>query len=169
MRAQAAIGAAAGASAFVGADLLAGSGTLTLARLALLGAALSAIAIYDLRERRIPNLLVFPAAISCGTLTLAAGSALPLVAGLVIVALLLATSLCWPRALGMGDVKLALLLVVALDGSALRALAVGLTLATLASLTTLARHGREGRRLSLPLARFLAAGALIAILPWASG
>jgi leader peptidase (prepilin peptidase)/N-methyltransferase len=170
MTARALGGAAVGAAAFAGAGLLGGSATLTLARLALLGAALGDLAIYDFRERRIPNRLVLPAAVGCGALALAAGgSALALAAGLGVVALLLATSLSWSRALGMGDVKLALLLVLGLDGGALRALAVGFSLATLACLTLLVRSGQAARRQSLPLAPFLAAGALISVLAWATG
>ena len=64
----------------------------------------------------------------------------------------------------MGDVKLALLLVLGLDGSALRALALGLALAALAGSCAVIRHGRTAWRASLPLAPFLAAGALVAVI-----
>jgi leader peptidase (prepilin peptidase) / N-methyltransferase len=80
------------------------------------------------------------------------------------VLLLLVVSLRWPAALGMGDVKLALLLVLGLDGSALRALALGLALAALAGCALVARHGRTALRASLPLAPFIAAGALVAVV-----
>jgi leader peptidase (prepilin peptidase)/N-methyltransferase len=162
-----AVGAAAGAAAFGTAGLLGGAGALTLARLSLLGATLAGVAIYDLDERRLPNRLVLPASALCGALALAAGTpALALLAGLALVGLLLGTSLLWPHALGMGDVKLTLLLVLGLDGNALRALAVGLALAALAGLTLLAHRGRTAWRASLPLAPFLAAGALVSVLSW---
>ncbi|MDE3069340.1 MAG: prepilin peptidase [Acidobacteriota bacterium] len=164
MRTAALIAAAAGAALFTAGGALAGSGPLTLARLALLGAALAAATLYDLVERRIPNRLVLPAAVGCAAITLAAGAGLALLAGIAVIAALLAISLARPRALGMGDVKLALLIVLGLDGDALRALAFGLVLAALAALALLARHGRGAWRASLPLAPFLAAGALLAVV-----
>jgi leader peptidase (prepilin peptidase) / N-methyltransferase len=158
------IAATAGSATFAGAGLLAGASPLTLARLALLGGALAAAAFYDLAQRRIPNRLVLPAAGACAALTLVAGAPLSLLAGLATVLLLVVVSLRWPAALGMGDVKLALLLVVGLDGSALRALALGLALAALAGCALVARHGRTALRASLPLAPFIAAGALVAVV-----
>lgn len=164
MSTRALIAAAAGAAALTVAGLLADSGPLTLARLALLGGALAAATLYDLTEWRIPNRLVLPAAAGCAALTLAAGAPLTLLAGVALVLVLLVVSLRWPRALGMGDVKLALLIVLGLDGDALHAFALGLILAALAGVVLLVRHGRAAWRASLPLAPFLAAGALLAVL-----
>jgi leader peptidase (prepilin peptidase) / N-methyltransferase len=156
--------ATAGCASFASAGLLASTSPLTLARLAVLGGALAAVSFYDLTQRRIPNRIVLPAAAVCAALTLAAGAPLSLLAGLATVLLLLVVSLRWPAALGMGDVKLALLLVLGLDGSALRALALGLALAALAGCALLARHGRTAFRASLPLAPFITAGALVAVV-----
>jgi leader peptidase (prepilin peptidase)/N-methyltransferase len=135
-----------------------------LARLVVLGSALAVAALYDLAQRRIPNRLVLPAAGVCAALTLAAGVPLALLAGLAVVVLLVAVSLRWPAAFGMGDAKLALLLVLGLDGSALRALAIGLALAALAGCALLVRRGRTAWRAALPLAPFIAAGALLAVI-----
>ena len=164
MTKRALIAATAGGATFASAGLLASTSPLTLARLAVLGGALAAAALYDLAQRRIPNRIVLPAAAACAALTLAAGAPLSLLAGLATVLLLLVVSLRWPAALGMGDVKLALLLVLGLDGSALRALALGLALAALAGCALVARHGRTALRASLPLAPFIAAGALVAVV-----
>jgi leader peptidase (prepilin peptidase)/N-methyltransferase len=164
MTTRALIVATAGGVTFASAGLLVSTSPLTLARLALLGAALAPAALYDLTQRRIPNRIVLPAAAACAALTLAAGAPLSLLAGLATVLLLLVVSLRWPAALGMGDVKLALLLVLGLDGSALRALALGLALAALAGCALVARHGRTALRASLPLAPFIAAGALVAVV-----
>jgi leader peptidase (prepilin peptidase)/N-methyltransferase len=136
---------------------------LVLTRLAIVGGALAACALYDLAQRRIPNQIVVPAAAACAFLTLAAGPPL-ILAGLATVLLLLVVSLCWPAALGMGDVKLALLLVLGLDGSALHALALGLAFAALAGLLRVIRGGKIAWRASLPLAPFLATGALIVVI-----
>jgi len=153
-----------GSTTFASAGLLASTSPLTLARLAVLGAALAAVSFYDLTQRRIPNRVVLPAAVACAALTLAAGAPPTLLAGLTTVLILLAVSLRWPAALGMGDVKLALLLVLGLDGSALRALALGLALAALAGCALVARQGRTAWRASLPLAPLIAAGALVAVV-----
>ena len=135
-----------------------------LTRLAIVGSALAACALHDFVQRRIPNRIVVPAAAACAALTLAAGQPLTLIAGLATVLLLLIVSLRWPAALGMGDVKLALLLVLGLDGNDLRALALGLAFAALAGLLRVIRDGGTAWRVSLPLAPFLAAGALIAVI-----
>jgi len=164
MTKRALIAATGGSVSFASAGLLAGASPLALARLAVLGGALAAAALYDLAQRRIPNRLVVPAAGACAALTLATGAPLSLLAGLATVLLLLVVSLRWPAALGMGDVKLALLLVLGLDGSALRALSLGLALAALAGCALVARHGRTALRASLPLAPFIAAGALVAVV-----
>lgn len=139
---------------------------LAVARLAILGAALGQLALYDLRERRIPNRIVLPATIICASLSLADGlhiSASLLVAtGLV--ALLFAVSLASPAVLGMGDVKLALLLLCALGGLASAALLFTLELYGLVALVLLVRRGRSVLNTALPLAPITAAGCLIALL-----
>jgi leader peptidase (prepilin peptidase)/N-methyltransferase len=161
---RALIAAAVGTATFVSAGLIASPGGLVRTRLAIVGGALAACALYDLVQRRIPNRIVLPAAAACAALTLVAGLPLTLIAGLTTVLLLLVVSLRWPAALGMGDVKLALLLVVGLDGSALRALALGLAFAALAGLLRVIRDGRTAWRTSMPLAPFLAVGALMAVI-----
>jgi leader peptidase (prepilin peptidase) / N-methyltransferase len=117
------IAAASGAASFVLCAGLLHLSPLTLARLTLLGAALGAVVESDLGERRIPNWIVVPAAAACAAAWAASGIALfALVEGFVLVGALLALSLARPEALGMGDVKLALLLVLGLDGRAMVAL-----------------------------------------------
>ena len=81
-----------------------------------------------------------------------------------LVGALLALSLIRPEALGMGDVKLALLLVLGLDGRAVVALLVALALAAGFGLLMLVRFGRSAASRKLPLAPFFAAGALIALI-----
>lgn len=164
MTRRALIAASAGAATFASVVVLAHAGPLALARLAVLGAALVSAAYFDLAQRRIPNRIVLPAAAACAALTLAAGAPLSLLAGLAAILALLIVSLRWPAALGMGDVKLALLLVLGLDGDALRALALGLLLAALAGLALLIRHGGAAWRTSLPMAPFLVVGALLAVV-----
>jgi len=164
MTTRALIAATIGGATFASVGVLAHAGPIALGRLAVLGAALLSAALFDLAQRRIPNRIVLPAAATCAALTLAAGAPLSLIADLATILILLIVSLRWPAALGMGDVKLALLLVLGLDGDALRALALGLLLAAVAGLALLTRHGRAAWRTSLPLAPFLVVGALLAVI-----
>jgi leader peptidase (prepilin peptidase) / N-methyltransferase len=159
------IAAAAGAASFALCAGLLRQPPLALVRITLLGAALGAVVDSDFFERRIPNRIVVPAAFACAAAWAASGIALfALAEGLVLVLALLALSLVRPEALGMGDVKLALLLVLGLDGRALVALLVALSLAAAFGLLLFLRFGRSAASRRLPLAPFFAAGALIALI-----
>ncbi len=136
-----------------------------IARLATLGAALGALAWIDLLEHRIPNPIVAPATAICATLLLIDGVDVPrLLGGLVLLGSLLALSLAWPASIGMGDVKLALLVVAGLGGLAAQALVLGLVLAAAFGAILVVRHGRSAGARSLPLAPFIATGAAAVML-----
>lgn len=77
---------------------------------------------------------------------------------------MLGLSLVRPASFGMGDVKLALLLVLGLGGLAPRALLLGLVLAAAFGAVLILRHGRSATRRSLPLAPFLSSGAAVVLL-----
>jgi leader peptidase (prepilin peptidase)/N-methyltransferase len=144
----------------------AGTDPIGVLPLGVCGAALGATASIDLAEHRVPNRIVLPAAAACAALSAVGGvSVAALLGGVAIVGVLLLIALAWPAALGMGDVKLALLIVLSLDGDALRALTAGLLLAAVAGVVLIARHGRAAGRRALPLAPFLAVGSLLALLP----
>lgn len=157
------LAAAVGAALFTGIAFAEGSSALELARLAACGAAIGAVALVDLREHRIPNRIVLPAAAVCGLLAGPAtlGESVPalaLVGGLFVLALL------QPAALGMGDVKEALLIALALGSFAAPALLLGVGLAAIGGVALTIRHGRAALGAALPLAPFLAAGAAIALV-----
>jgi leader peptidase (prepilin peptidase)/N-methyltransferase len=151
--------------AFSAVGVRTGGDGMELARLVTLGAALGAVVVTDLTEHRIPNRIVVPAAVACAGL-LAAQAVRPqqLLGGLAVVALMLAVSLVWPDSLGMGDVKLALLLVFGLGGLATQALVLGLVLTAAFGAVLVLRHGRVAARRSLPLAPFLSGGAALVVL-----
>jgi leader peptidase (prepilin peptidase)/N-methyltransferase len=154
-----------GSASLVFVAVTAGVAAVALARLAVLGAALGAVVDSDLAERRIPNRITMPATAVCAAASAVAGIApFALIEGLVLVAVLLALDLVQPESIGMGDVKLALLLVVGLDGRGWLALLVALALAAGFGILVLLRHGRAGARRQLPLAPFFAAGAVIVLL-----
>lgn len=77
---------------------------------------------------------------------------------------MLGVSLRWPASFGMGDVKLALLLVLGLAGLAAQALVLGLLLAAAFGALLIVRQGRAATRRALPLAPFLSGGAVLAVL-----
>lgn len=155
--------AAVGAALFTGIALAEGSSALELVRLAVCGAAVGAVALVDLRERRIPNRIVLPAAAVCALLAGPAtlGKSVP---ALALVGGLLVLALVQPAALGMGDVKEALLIALALGSFAAPALLLGLALAAAAGIALTIRSGRAALGAALPLAPFLAAGAAIALV-----
>lgn len=154
-----------GAAAFVAAGVAVELPALDLARLSVFGVALGGAVAVDLTERRIPNRLVIPAAASCAALSLAGAVGIEdLLGGLALVTLLLAFTVWRPESFGMGDVKLALLIVLGLNGDAAQGLLFGLTLAALLGALIVLRHGRAAGRRALPLAPFFAAGSLLAFL-----
>ena len=166
MRGTVATGAAIGDGlVFLAAGIRTGAVGTELARLTILGVALGAIATTDLAKHRIPNCVVVPAAIAYAGL-LAAQAVRPqhLLSGIAVVGLMLGLSLIQPASFGMGDVKLALLLVLGLGGVAAQALILGLALAAVFGGALLLRYGRSAVGQSLPLAPFLSGGAAVVVL-----
>jgi leader peptidase (prepilin peptidase) / N-methyltransferase len=152
-----------GGITFATCALVLGLSTPTVTRLALLGAVLGVVVESDLSERRIPNRIVVPAVIVFGAAWVANGMKRSIVDGLVVVFVLLVASLVPRIALGMGDVKLALVVVLGLDGQGQLAVLLGLALATGFGLLLVLRRGWAGMSQQLPLAPFVAAGALITV------
>jgi leader peptidase (prepilin peptidase) / N-methyltransferase len=129
-------------------------------------AVLAVLAIKDVEERRIPNVIVLPAT----ALVLAAVAVLhsgrlveAILAGAAAAAFLLLPSLIARGAVGMGDIKLALLLGVALGKGVAAALLLGCLAASIVGVVLIARHGSEARKTAVPFAPFLALGAVAAI------
>jgi leader peptidase (prepilin peptidase) / N-methyltransferase len=70
---------------------------------------LAALSVYDIRERRLPNLLTLPGALVILGVAAAAGRGLPALLGAgALFAVYLAVHLLTPAAMGAGDVKLAI-------------------------------------------------------------
>lgn len=154
-----------GALMFLALGALLALPALTLARFAILGGALGLLVVYDMSEHRIPNRIVLPAAGACAALSLASGvRAGHLLGGVVLLLALLVIALMVPRALGMGDVKLVLLLLCGLDGNTPRAVIFGIALLALLAAPLVIRHGRAALNDALPLAPFLAVGSLLALV-----
>jgi leader peptidase (prepilin peptidase)/N-methyltransferase len=131
-------------------------------------AVLVALAAIDLRHRIVPNRIVLPAAgVTLVAHTLIDPSPEWLLAALGASAFFLAAALVYPAGLGMGDVKLALLLGAMLGRTVTLAIMLGLLAALVPSVVLLARHGTSARKMAIPLVPFLALGAVVALF-WGS-
>src|SRR5204862_5554363 len=125
---------------------------------------LVAISATDAERHVIPNRVVLPAA----AIVLAANTVLhPSVewaaAGLGAALFLFIAALAYPAGMGMGDVKLALLLGVALGRTVPVAMLIGMVSALVPSIILLARHGSAARKMKIPFGPFLASGGLVAL------
>jgi leader peptidase (prepilin peptidase) / N-methyltransferase len=118
----------------------------------------------DLTHRIVPNRIVLPAAL----VVLVAQTALEpspewALGALGAAGFLFAAALAYPAGMGMGDVKLALLLGAMLGRTVSVGLMVGMVAALVPSVLLLARHGSAARKMGIPFAPFLAFGALFAL------
>jgi leader peptidase (prepilin peptidase) / N-methyltransferase len=125
---------------------------------------LVAVTATDITHRIVPNRIVLPAAV----IVLAAQTALDpspewALGALGASGFLLLAALAYPAGMGMGDVKLALLLGAMLGRLVGVGLMLGMLAALLPSIVLLARHGSAARKMGIPFAPFLALGALIAL------
>jgi leader peptidase (prepilin peptidase)/N-methyltransferase len=139
-------------------------------------AALVAISATDLEKRIVPNRVVLPASAVVLVLDLIwHPTAVWPIAGLGAALFFFLAALAYPRGMGMGDVKLALLIGVAVGKPTPIALFLALVLALVPSAVLVARHGGAARKMKIPFAPFLALGGLIglfaghAILHWYLG
>jgi leader peptidase (prepilin peptidase)/N-methyltransferase len=127
-------------------------------------AALVAVSATDLEHRIVPNRIVVPAA----AVVLTAQTALHPSPEWAIGAagasgFLLVAALVYPAGMGMGDVKLALLMGAALGRVVPVALMIGMLAALVPSVVLFARHGAGARKMGLPLAPFLALGTVVGL------
>ncbi len=127
-------------------------------------AALVAVSATDLEHRIVPNRVVVPAA----AVVLLAQTALHpsiewVLAGFGVSGFLFAAALAYPKGMGMGDVKLALLLGAMLGRTVPVALMLGMLAALVPSLVLVARHGARARKMGIPFAPFLALGGVVAL------
>lgn len=126
--------------------------------------ALVGVSATDLEHGIIPNRIVLPTAVA----VLAAQSALRpspewAIAALVASGSLFAVALAVPRGMGMGDVKLALLLGAMLGKTVFVAMLLGLVVALVPAVVLFARHGVAARKAKLPFGPFLALGGVVAL------
>ncbi len=125
------------------------------------------LAAIDVERRILPNAIVLPAAalVLAGTALFAPDRLVEasVATGALFLAFLVA-ALAYPGGIGMGDVKLALLLGAFLGADVVVAVLLGTTAAALAGLALIARRGLAERKTAIPLGPFLAFGAIAVLL-----
>jgi leader peptidase (prepilin peptidase)/N-methyltransferase len=127
-------------------------------------AVLVALSAIDLEHRIVPNRIVVPAAAAVLVArTLLDPSPEWALGALAASGFLFVAALAYPAGMGMGDVKLALLLGAMLGRSVAPALMIGMIAALVPSIVLLARHGSAARKMGLPFAPFLAFGSVVAL------
>jgi leader peptidase (prepilin peptidase) / N-methyltransferase len=126
--------------------------------------ALVAVSATDVEHGIIPNRIVLPAA----AIVLAAQTALHFgpqwaIGALAASGFLFAAALAAPKGMGMGDVKLALLLGAMLGKYVSVAMFLGIVAAMVPALFLIARLGMGARKVKLPFGPFLALGGVVAL------
>jgi leader peptidase (prepilin peptidase)/N-methyltransferase len=129
-------------------------------------ACLVVISAIDLERRIIPDAIVLPAT----AIVLVAQIALDpsrtveyVVSAAAASGFLFISVLVYPRGMGMGDVKLALLMGVALGETVAVAMMVGMLSALVVGVYFLARDGMAARKTAIPFGPFLALGSVVAL------
>jgi leader peptidase (prepilin peptidase) / N-methyltransferase len=127
-------------------------------------AVLVTLSVIDVQHRIVPNRIVLPAA---GVVLVAHTAIDPglewALGALGASGFLFAAALAYPKGLGMGDVKLALLLGAMLGAEVGVALFLGFLAALVPAVVLFARHGRVARKMAVPLVPFLSFGAVVAL------
>jgi leader peptidase (prepilin peptidase)/N-methyltransferase len=125
---------------------------------------LVAVSAIDVEQRIVPNRIVLPAAVAIVVAQTAIEPSLEwIAAALAAGAFFLVAALAYPGGMGMGDVKLALVLGAMLGAGVAAAIAVALVASLVPSIAIIARHGRRGRKMGIPFAPFLALGGVVAL------
>ena len=132
-----------------------------------LAAVLVVLSAIDLRERRLPNVIVGPAIVAAlAANALIDPDRLPefVISAVVAGGFLLLPLLVSPNGIGMGDVKLAILLGAELGSAVITALVLAFVAVIPVAAYLFVRHGRAAQKATFPLGPFLAVGALAVIL-----
>ena len=124
------------------------------------------LAAFDLEHRLIPNRVVLPATmiVLAANVAVSPDQALELLAAAAAVsAFFFVTLLVYPPGLGMGDVKLGLLLGAALGTHVVGALLIGTIAAAVFGAILVVRDGATARQRAIAFGPFLAFGGVLAL------
>jgi leader peptidase (prepilin peptidase)/N-methyltransferase len=138
--------------------------SLQAAAAAVFCAALVVVTATDLTHRIVPNKVVVPAAaVVLALMTASDPSPEWAIAAVGAAGFLLIAALAYPGGMGMGDVKLAMLMGAGLGHAVPVALMLGMIAALVPSAVLFARHGSKARKMAIPFAPFLALGAIVVL------
>lgn len=127
-------------------------------------ATLVTISATDLSHRIVPNVIVLPAAvIVLAAMTVLEPSAEWALGAFGAALFLFFAALAYPKGMGMGDVKLALLLGAMLGRVVPVALMLGMLAALVPAVVLFVRHGSAARKMAIPFAPFLSLGGIVAL------
>ena len=129
-------------------------------------AALVALSAIDFERRILPDRITLPsfAIVLVAQIALFPGQTVEWVAGALGASLFLFLALvAYPKGMGMGDVKLALLLGAALGKHVTVGLMLGMLSAMVVSIFLFAKHGAAARKMAIPFGPFLAFGSIVAL------
>lgn len=125
---------------------------------------LVAVSAIDVEHRIIPNRIVLPAAaVVLVSMTVLEPGPEWLLGALGASGFLFLAALAYPKGMGMGDVKLALLLGAMLGREVAVALMIGMIAALVPSVWLLATRGAAARKIAIPFGPFLAFGSVVAL------
>ena len=125
---------------------------------------LVAISAIDIEHRIVPDRIVLPAtSIVLVAQTLRDPSVEWVLSAFLASLFLFIAAVVYPAGMGMGDVKLALLMGAMLGKVVAVALILGMVCGVVPSVYLLVRHGRKARKMGIPFAPFLALGSVIAL------
>jgi leader peptidase (prepilin peptidase) / N-methyltransferase len=129
-------------------------------------AALVVLSAIDAERRILPDLIVLPSfvIVLASNIALEPDRAVEWVAASLGASLFLFLALvAYPKGMGMGDVKLALVLGAALGKAVSVGMMIGMLSALVFSVFLFAQHGMGARKMYIPFGPFLAFGALVAL------
>jgi leader peptidase (prepilin peptidase)/N-methyltransferase len=133
---------------------------------AFFAAVLVALSAIDAERRILPDKIVLPSTVVvlAAQIALHPGQTPEWILGALGASLFLfAALLAYPKGMGMGDVKLCLLLGAMLGRDVGAALMIGMLSALVLGVYLIARHGAAARKMAIPFGPFLAFGALVAL------
>jgi leader peptidase (prepilin peptidase) / N-methyltransferase len=125
------------------------------------------VAFIDLDHRIIPNKITYPAAV-IGLILVAViypdDIVEHVISGVAAFMFLFIAAVAYPAGMGMGDVKLALVMGIYLGRNVGPAMLAGLFLGSVVGVAIIARKGaKEGRKTAVPFGPFLALGGLVGL------
>jgi len=133
---------------------------------AMFGGVLVILTAIDIERRIVPNRIVLPATgviLVCQVLLYPDRWVEFVLATLGAGLLLFLPRLLYPAGMGMGDVKLAMLMGAGLGASVVAAFVVGLLAGFVAAVFLIVTRGSAARKMAIPFVPFLALGGLVAL------